>query len=65
MDTVTQQQYAETFRTLHSRSDILILPNAWDVASALLFEQAGFNAIGTSSAGIAASLGYPDGEQIS
>lgn len=43
----------------------MVLANAYDVASALLFEQAGFNAIGTTSAGIAASLGYPDGEYLS
>ncbi len=41
-----------------------MLPNAWDVASARIFEDAGFAAIGTSSAGVAFALGYPDGEQI-
>jgi 2-methylisocitrate lyase-like PEP mutase family enzyme len=40
------------------------LPNAWDVISACIFEQAGFSAIGTTSNAIAASLGYQDGEQI-
>jgi 2-methylisocitrate lyase-like PEP mutase family enzyme len=42
----------------------LVLPNAWDVASARIFEEAGFPAIGTSSAGVAFSLGYPDGQKI-
>jgi 2-methylisocitrate lyase-like PEP mutase family enzyme len=42
----------------------LVLPNAWDVASARIFEEAGFPAIGTTSAGVANSLGYPDGQKI-
>ena len=42
-----------------------MLPNAWDVASARIFEEAGFPAIGTTSAGIANALGYPDGQKIS
>jgi 2-methylisocitrate lyase-like PEP mutase family enzyme len=42
-----------------------VLPNAWDVASARIFEEAGFPAIATTSAGIAFSLGYPDGQRIS
>jgi len=41
-----------------------VLPNAWDVASARIFEDAGFPAIATTSAGIAFSLGYPDGQRI-
>ncbi len=56
---------AELFRALHDRTRILVLPNAWDVASARIFEEAGFPAIATTSAGIAASLGYPDRERIS
>lgn len=56
---------AEAFRALHDGPDVLVLPNAWDVASARIFEEAGFPAIATTSAGIAASLGYPDGERIS
>lgn len=56
---------AALFRKLHDRSALLVLPNAWDVASARVFEEAGFPAIATTSAGIAASLGYPDGEKIS
>jgi 2-methylisocitrate lyase-like PEP mutase family enzyme len=56
---------AELFRALHAGPAILVLPNAWDVVSARVFEEAGFPAIATTSAGIAASLGYPDGERIS
>jgi 2-methylisocitrate lyase-like PEP mutase family enzyme len=55
---------AIAFRQLH-RLGVLVLPNAWDVASARIFEEAGFPAIATTSAGIAFSLGYPDGQQIS
>jgi 2-methylisocitrate lyase-like PEP mutase family enzyme len=40
------------------------LPNAWDVASARVFEDAGFGAMATTSAGVAFSLGYPDGQKI-
>ncbi|HEY6301977.1 MAG TPA: isocitrate lyase/phosphoenolpyruvate mutase family protein [Terriglobales bacterium] len=52
------------FRRLHRGPAVLILPNAWDVASARVFEDAGFPAIATTSAGIAFSLGYPDGQRI-
>jgi 2-methylisocitrate lyase-like PEP mutase family enzyme len=58
MTTLTQKTKAERFRDLHTAPQILVLPNAWDAASAKLFEQAGFQAIGTTSAGIAHSLGY-------
>ncbi|HEY4051484.1 MAG TPA: isocitrate lyase/phosphoenolpyruvate mutase family protein [Acidobacteriaceae bacterium] len=62
---MTQEEKADRFRALHNGAEILVLPNAWDVASARIFEAAGFPAIATSSAAIAASLGYPDGESIS
>jgi 2-methylisocitrate lyase-like PEP mutase family enzyme len=52
------------FRQLHRGPGTLILPNVWDVASARIFEDAGFPAIATTSAGIAFSLGYPDGQRI-
>jgi 2-methylisocitrate lyase-like PEP mutase family enzyme len=53
---------AKTFRDLHKPT--LVLPNAWDGASARIFEDAGFPAIGTTSAGVAFALGYPDGERL-
>jgi len=65
MDIATQRQKAEIFRRMHDRSRILVLPNAWDVASAKIFEAAGFRAIATTSSGVANSLGYPDGEAVS
>ncbi len=59
-----QQELAEEFRRLHNRKDVLVLPNAWDVPSARVFEDEGFPAVATSSAGMFVSLGYPDGEGI-
>jgi len=55
---------AERLRALHRTPPILVLPNAWDAASARLFEAEGFPAIATTSAGVAASLGYPDGGAV-
>src|SRR6266480_729423 len=56
---------AETLRRLHIEGPMLVLPNAWDAGSARIFVEAGFPALATTSAGIAFSLGYPDGERIS
>ncbi|MFF2810524.1 isocitrate lyase/phosphoenolpyruvate mutase family protein [Streptomyces sp. NPDC058000] len=56
---------AATLRALHHGrrpGDPLILPNVWDAASARVFADAGFPALATPSMGIAASLGYADGE---
>jgi 2-methylisocitrate lyase-like PEP mutase family enzyme len=64
MTDATQQQKAIHFRQLHDRSRILVLPNAWDVVSALLVAQAGFPAVATTSAGVAWMLGYADGQHI-
>ncbi|WP_026555127.1 isocitrate lyase/PEP mutase family protein [Arthrobacter sp. 35W] len=50
-----------TFRELHHGSAPLLLPNAWDVGSALAFAAAGYPAVGTTSFGVAASAGQPDG----
>ena len=59
-----QAEKAEAFRKLHDRREVLVLPNAWDVPSARVFEDEGFPAVATSSAGMLVSLGYPDGEGI-
>jgi len=59
-----RQRKAEAFRALHHAAEPLVLVNVWDVASARIVEQAGFPALATTSAGIAFSEGYPDGEQI-
>src|ERR1700682_2919483 len=65
MHGMTQQEKFKQFLALHKRPEILILPNAWDVPTARIFEIAGFPAIASTSAGIANSLGYPDVERIS
>jgi len=49
---------------MHDRSKILVLPNAWDPMSARVIEEAGARAIATTSAGVAFSVGYPDGEAM-
>lgn len=54
----------DDFRALHhgrAPGDPLVLPGPWDAASARVFEEAGFPALATPSAGVAASLGYADG----
>ena len=61
---MTQKAKAEAFRQMHDRSRILLLPNAWEAASARIFEAAGFSAVATTSAGVAYTAGYPDGEVI-
>ena len=64
MNRDTQRAKAEAFRAMHDRSRILVLPNAWDAMSARVIEEAGARAIATTSAGVAFSVGYPDGEAI-
>jgi len=60
----SQKEKAEDFRALHHGKRVLVLPNGWDVPSARVFEDAGFPAVATSSAGMLVSLGYPDGEVV-
>src|SRR5713226_3139739 len=54
----------ENFHQLHYREEPLIIANAWNAKSAQIIEKSGFEAIATSSGAIAASMGYPDGEQM-
>ncbi len=61
----TQQAKAELLLKWQQKDASLLLPNAWDVVSARLFEQAEFPVVGTTSAGIAFAHGYPDGQRIS
>jgi 2-methylisocitrate lyase-like PEP mutase family enzyme len=61
---LNQADLARRFLELHRGPKILVLPNAWDAASARVFEDAGFPAIATTSAGVAFSLGYSDGQKI-
>ena len=61
---VTQNDKAELLRRLHGEPPLLVLPNAWDVASAKrLAALPGCRALATTSAAVAASLGFEDGEQ--
>lgn len=61
-DSIDMNTKAELLRSLHRPT--LVLPNAWDAASARIFERAGFPALATTSAGVACALGYPDGELL-
>lgn len=49
---------------MHTGTGAVLLPNVWDVASARIIEEAGFQAIATTSAGIAFAQGFPDGQKI-
>jgi len=55
---------AEAFKAMHAGPSPLVLLNAWDAASAAVFARAGAPALGTTSAGVAWSAGYPDGERM-
>ena len=60
---MTQSEKAAAFRRMHLEPPILVLPNAWDVASAkILAELPGCRALATTSGAVARSLGYEDGE---
>ena len=59
----SQMAAAEKLRELHT-DGVLILPNAWDAASAVVMALAGAQAIATTSGGIAWSLGRPDGQRL-
>jgi 2-methylisocitrate lyase-like PEP mutase family enzyme len=65
IDIEKQKAKAHAFRAMHHGPKVLLLPNVWDVSSARTLEEAGFGAIATTSAGIAFTLGFPDGQKIS
>ena len=65
MSSTVQKERAAQFRRFHHGAPLLVLPNIWDAASARIVEQAGFRAIATTSSGVAAALGYSDGQHIS
>src|SRR5882672_9256708 len=60
----SQQDKAALFHALHRTPPVLVLPNAWDVASACIVEAAGGAAVATTSAGVAWALGAPDGNKL-
>lgn len=59
---VTQREKAEQFKALHEREGAFVIPNPWDVGSARLLAGLGFDALATTSAGFANSLGRLDGQ---
>ena len=65
MSSREQKEKAVQFRQFHHEAPLLVLPNVWDAASARIVVQAGGRAIATTSSGVAAALGYRDGQQIS
>jgi len=64
MNRQRQRDQAAEFRARHRNGDIVVLPNAFDVASARVIARHQPVAIGTTSAGIAWGLGFPDGQRI-
>src|SRR3989454_8264238 len=56
----TQNRAASKFRTMHE-SGCFVLPNPWDIGTAIYLEHLGFKALATTSAGFAFSRGKPDG----
>ena len=56
----SQAERARRFTALHD--ELLVIPNAWDAISARILAEAGYPAVATTSSGVAAALGYPDGE---
>ena len=58
----SQQSKAQAFKELHERPGIFVVPNPWDAGSARILASLGFEALATTSAGLAFSLGKPDGE---
>jgi 2-methylisocitrate lyase-like PEP mutase family enzyme len=57
----TQADRGATFRALHARPGVFIVPNPWDAGTAKLLAALGFEALATTSLGLANSLGRPDG----
>jgi 2-methylisocitrate lyase-like PEP mutase family enzyme len=57
----TQEEKGRAFKALHERPDVFVIPNPWDVGTARLLAALGFEALATTSAGFAFSLGRPDG----
>jgi len=58
----SQLQKAQAFKVLHERAGIFVIPNPWDAGSARMLQLLGFEALATTSAGLAFSLGKPDGD---
>lgn len=61
---MSQLKQAEAFAGMHKKGRFFVLPNGWNGGSARVFQEAGFAALGTTSAGIAYAMGLPDGERV-
>ena len=59
-----QRELAKKFMNMHTGSKMFVLANAWDAGSAYIFKKEGFQAIGTTSQGMALSYGYSDGQNM-
>jgi 2-methylisocitrate lyase-like PEP mutase family enzyme len=59
-----QKEKAEILLSLHTRGELLVLPNVWNPIGSRILEKKGYPAVATASAAISASLGYQDGEKI-
>ncbi len=59
--TIAQAEKGKRFRDLHQRDHAFIIPNPWDIGTAKLLQSLGFEALATTSAGYAFSVGKPDG----
>lgn len=58
---MSQSGKAKQFRALHQREGAFVIPNPWDVGTARILACMGFEALATTSAGLAFSLGLPEG----
>lgn len=64
MATASQAGKAAIFRELHQRDGVFVIPNPWDAGSAKMLAALGFEALATTSAGLAYTVGKPDGEGV-
>jgi 2-methylisocitrate lyase-like PEP mutase family enzyme len=61
---ISQTEKGRLFAALHEEPGVFVIPNAWDAGSARLLQNLGFQAVATTSAGLAFTLGKPDGERV-
>lgn len=62
--TQNQKDKAAQFQEMHKREIVFVLPNIWDAGGARIFEERGFKALATTSAGVAFANGFSDGEEL-
>jgi 2-methylisocitrate lyase-like PEP mutase family enzyme len=63
MSATTQQEKFERFKALHARPAVFVMPNPWDAGTSRILTALGFEALATTSAGLAFSMGRRDGER--